>query len=73
MESIRPTTRIDELFERTVDCRKFRVEFGAEPIHRRDDRKRYASRDQSIFDCGCAGFIGKKSPEYIRHYIASIR
>ena len=51
------------LFQRRVHRAEYAVETGAETVHRGDDRKRDAGRDQTVFDCGGAILVVQESKE----------
>ena len=40
------------------------VQFAADALHSRDNRDCDTSGNEAVFDCSCAGFIGKKSLEH---------
>jgi hypothetical protein len=48
------------LFQRIVDVGELRVQVGAKAIDYRDDRKRNAGCDKSVFNGGGTGFVGEK-------------
>lgn len=51
------------LFERTVNRGKRRIQGGAQTVHHRNDRKRNSRCDQTVFDCGCTGFVAEETSD----------
>ena len=51
------------LLQRSVDRRELGIEVRPQTVHDRDDRKRDARRDQTIFNRGRTGLIGQEIPE----------
>jgi hypothetical protein len=63
MSSDIPLRRGQELLQRAIDRSELGIEIGAETIHRRDNRKRDARRDQTVFNRGCTRLIRQKLQE----------
>lgn len=53
----RPSGR---LLQRGTDLREGGTQLGAHAVDRRDNRECDAGRDQTVFDGGSTGFVGKK-------------
>jgi hypothetical protein len=54
-----PLRRGRELLQRAIDRSELGIERGAETIYRRDNRKRDARCDQTVFNRGCTRLIGQ--------------
>jgi hypothetical protein len=48
------------LFQRAVHGREHPIQICAEAVDCRDNRQRYARRDQAVFNCRSAGFISQE-------------